>query len=59
MKFLCLDKPAKKEGTPPTQQKMDQMGELIEVWMSRVYRWRRKVACRVRWAPACGSRLGS
>src|SRR5215469_8690811 len=33
MKFLCLDKPAKKEGTPPTQQKMDQMGELIEVWM--------------------------
>jgi hypothetical protein len=33
MKFLCIYKPAKKEGTPPTQQEMDQMGKLIEDWM--------------------------
>src|ERR1700758_251291 len=32
MKFLCIYKPAKKEGTPPTQQEMDQMGKLIEEW---------------------------
>jgi hypothetical protein len=32
MKFLCIYKPAKKEGTPPTQQEMDQMGKLIEDW---------------------------
>jgi hypothetical protein len=30
MRFLCLYKPAKKEGTPPTQQEMDEMGKLIE-----------------------------
>jgi hypothetical protein len=33
MKFLCLYKPAKKEGTPPTQQEMERMGKLIEDWM--------------------------
>src|SRR5579864_5846103 len=33
MKFLCIYKPAKKEGTPPSQQEMDQMGKLIEDWM--------------------------
>jgi hypothetical protein len=33
MKYLCIYKPAKKEGTPPTQQEMDQMGKLIEDWM--------------------------
>jgi hypothetical protein len=33
MKFLCIYKPAKKEGTPPTQQEMDEMGKLIEDWM--------------------------
>lgn len=32
MKFLCIYKPAKKEGTPPTQREMDQMGKLIEEW---------------------------
>ena len=30
MKFLCLYKSAKPEGTPPTQQEMDAMGKLIE-----------------------------
>jgi hypothetical protein len=30
MKFLCLYKPAKPEGTPPTQKEMDEMGKLIE-----------------------------
>jgi hypothetical protein len=30
MKFLCLYKPSKREGTPPTQQEMDAMGKLIE-----------------------------
>jgi hypothetical protein len=30
MRFLCLYKPAKKEGTPPTQQEMAEMGKLIE-----------------------------
>lgn len=30
MKFLCLYKPAKPEGTPPTQQEMADMGKLIE-----------------------------
>ncbi len=30
MRFLCLYKPAKAEGTPPTQQEMTQMGKLIE-----------------------------
>ena len=33
MKFLCIYKPAKKEGTPPTQQEMEQMEKLIEDWM--------------------------
>jgi hypothetical protein len=32
MKFLCIYKPAKKEGTPPTQQEMEQMGKLIDDW---------------------------
>lgn len=30
MKFLCIYKPAKPEGTPPTQQEMAEMGKLIE-----------------------------
>ncbi len=30
MKFLCLYKPGKKEGTPPTEQEMLEMGKLIE-----------------------------
>jgi hypothetical protein len=30
MRFLCLYKPAKPEGTPPTQQEMADMGKLIE-----------------------------
>jgi hypothetical protein len=29
MRFLCVYKPSKKEGTPPTQQEMDNMGKLI------------------------------
>jgi hypothetical protein len=33
MKFLCLYKPGKKEGTPPTQPEMERMGKLIEDWM--------------------------
>jgi hypothetical protein len=30
MRFLCLYKPAKPEGTPPTQEEMARMGKLIE-----------------------------
>ena len=30
MRFLCVYKPAKKEGTPPTQQEMNEMGKYIE-----------------------------
>jgi hypothetical protein len=30
MKFLCIYKPSKPEGTPPTQQHMEKMGKLIE-----------------------------
>jgi hypothetical protein len=30
MRFLCVYKPAKPEGTPPTQQEMARMGQLIE-----------------------------
>jgi hypothetical protein len=30
MKFLCLYKPAKPEGTPPTQEEMAAMGKLID-----------------------------
>ena len=33
MRFLCLYKPAKKEGTPPSQQEMERMGTLIEEGM--------------------------
>ncbi len=33
MKFLCLYKPAKPEGTPPTEQEMAEMGKLIETSM--------------------------
>ena len=33
MKFLCIYKPAKKEGTPPTQQEIERMGKLIDDWM--------------------------
>ncbi len=30
MKFLCVYKPAKPEGTPPSQQEMEKMGKLVE-----------------------------
>lgn len=30
MRFLCIYKPSKPEGTPPTQQEMAEMGKLIE-----------------------------
>lgn len=30
MRFLCLYKPAKPEGTPPTQEEIATMGKLIE-----------------------------
>jgi hypothetical protein len=30
MRFLCLYKPDKKEGVPPSQQEMAEMGKLIE-----------------------------
>ena len=30
MKFLCIYKPSKPEGTPPTQQEMAEMGRFIE-----------------------------
>src|SRR5271166_1755342 len=30
MKFLCIYKPAKPEGTPPTQKEMAELGKLIE-----------------------------
>ena len=33
MKFLCLYKSAKPEGTPPTEKEMAVMGKLIEDWM--------------------------
>jgi hypothetical protein len=33
MKFLCLYKPSKPEGTPPSQQEMDAMGKLVEEGM--------------------------
>ena len=30
MRFLCVYKSSKPEGTPPTQQEMERMGKLIE-----------------------------
>jgi hypothetical protein len=33
MRFLCLYKSSKPEGTPPTQQEIAEMGELIEEQM--------------------------
>ena len=30
MRFLCIYKPSKPEGTPPTHQEMAEMGKLIE-----------------------------
>ena len=30
MRFLCIYKPSKPEGTPPTQKEMEEMGKLIE-----------------------------
>jgi hypothetical protein len=30
MKFLCMYKPARAEGTPPRQEEMSEMGKLIE-----------------------------
>jgi hypothetical protein len=32
MKFLCIYKPAKKEGTPPTQQEIERMEKLLAEW---------------------------
>ena len=32
MRFLCLYKSSKQEGTPPTQKEMAEMGKLIEDW---------------------------
>ena len=34
MKFLCVYKPGKPEGTPPSQQEMDRMGKLIQEAMA-------------------------
>jgi hypothetical protein len=33
VRFLCLYKPAREEGVPPTQQEMAEMGKLIEDMM--------------------------
>jgi len=33
MRFLCIYKPSKAEGTPPTEQEMARMGKLIEEGM--------------------------
>jgi len=33
MKFLCIYKPGKPEGTPPRQEEMSEMGKLIEEGM--------------------------
>ncbi len=33
MRFLCIYKPGKPEGTPPTQQHMESMGRLIQEMM--------------------------
>lgn len=33
MRFLCVYKPSKPEGTPPAQDEMNRMGKLIEDWM--------------------------
>jgi hypothetical protein len=30
MRFLCIYKPSKAEGTPPTQQEMTEMGKFVE-----------------------------
>ena len=30
MKFLCIYKPSKPVGTPPTQQEMAEMGKFVE-----------------------------
>jgi hypothetical protein len=35
MKFLCIYKPGKPEGTPPTQDEMTKMGKLIEDWKKK------------------------
>ena len=32
MRFLCIYKPARPEGAPPTQDEMARMGQLIEDW---------------------------
>jgi len=32
MRFLCIYKPAKREGTPPSQEEMTRMGKLIDEW---------------------------
>jgi hypothetical protein len=32
MRFLCIYKPARPEGTPPTEEEMARMGQLVEDW---------------------------
>ncbi len=32
MKFLCIYKPSKTEGTRPTEEEMERMGKLVEEW---------------------------
>lgn len=32
MKFLCMYKPEKPEGAPPSQEEMAKMGKLVEEW---------------------------
>jgi hypothetical protein len=56
MKFLCLYKPSKPEGTPPTQREMDEMGKLIAEGMKSGSLLATE-GCRK--ARACGSREGS
>jgi hypothetical protein len=34
MKFLCIYKPSKPEGTGPTQDEMAKMGKLVEEWFT-------------------------
>ena len=35
MRYLCIYKPAKAEGAPPTQTEMEKMGKYIEQSFSR------------------------
>jgi hypothetical protein len=59
MKFLCLYKSAKPEGTPPTQQEMEVMGKLIEDSMKSGTLLATEGACRARSARVFASPGGS